>query len=82
MAESKKKIGTVISHCNECVFMRKYNSDNSNHGYVVICRPTKRIVNESDIEKQINVKIQIPDWCPLDDYKAENKTYNILTEHE
>jgi hypothetical protein len=74
MAETKKKIGTVISH------MRKYNTDNSNHGYVVVCRPTKRIVNESDTEKQINVKIQIPDWCPLDDYNGENKTYDILNQ--
>lgn len=78
MAERKKKIGTVISYCNECIFMRKYNSDNSNHGYVLVCSRTQRIIYTNDITKQINVKLTIPDWCPMDDYNGENKTYDIL----
>lgn len=34
-----KKISTIVSHCEECVFHRRYNWDGSEHGYIILCTP-------------------------------------------
>lgn len=77
MAE-KKKISTIVSHCEECVFHRKYNQEGASFGYIILCSPTNRVVKRNDVNKIIDAPIEIPDWCPLDDYQGDNKTYEIL----
>lgn len=37
-----------------------------------------RVVKRNDVTKFLDVQIEIPDWCPLDDYQGDNKTYDIL----
>lgn len=77
MAE-KKKISTIVSYCEECVFHRKYNQEGASLGYIILCSPTNRVVKRNDVNKIIDAPIEIPDWCPLDDYQGDNKTYEIL----
>lgn len=75
-----KKISTIVSHCEECVFHRRYNWDGSEHGYIILCTPpTNKVVKRNDSEITITDRpTEIPDWCPLDDYQGDNKTYDIL----
>lgn len=77
MAE-KKKISTIVSHCEECVFHRKYNLENATFGYIILCSPINKVVKRNDVTKVLDVPIEIPDWYPLDDYQGDNKTYDIL----
>lgn len=73
-----KKISTIVSHCEECVFHRKYNLEGAIFGYIILCSPTNKVVKRNNLNKIIDAQIEIPDWCPLDDYQGDNKTYDIL----
>lgn len=73
-----KKISTIVSHCEECVFHRKYNQEGASFGYIILCSPMNRVVKRNDVTKFLDVQIEIPGWCPLDDYQGDNKTYDIL----
>jgi hypothetical protein len=73
-----KKINTIVSRCEQCVFHRKYNLEGASFGYIILCSPMNRVVKRNDVTKFLDVPIEIPDWCPLDDYQGDNKTYDIL----
>ncbi len=75
-----KKIAKVINDCNECQHCKKFQSTSDNHTSVYCC------VYETDDESKLapaflldlstskgRCTIEIPNNCPLEDYKPIEK---------
>jgi hypothetical protein len=48
---------------------------------VLVCKEKEQIIITDDYiyrTDKINMSNFIPEWCPLDDYQGDNKTYDIL----
>lgn len=70
------KIAKVITTCNDCEHCKKMKSPNDNHATAFVC------VYESESETEVKpfllsysespgtFRLDIPDNCPLEDYKS------------
>lgn len=72
-----RKIGKVIACCEDCEFAKRYNDPAANHGCVLVCRQTRRVVDMDDINGH-NHRIEgipIPSDCPLEGYTGNAEIY-------
>jgi hypothetical protein len=64
------KISKVISTCNHCEFCIYTKSVADNHTHFAICTgaPVPQVLEKSN-DNIANYDIEIPYYCPLEDYK-------------
>lgn len=77
----KPRISAVITDCLKCPHSQRYDASKNSLGSVLICKKKGQIIISDDYiyhTDKINMSNFIPDWCPLDDYQGDNKTYDIL----
>lgn len=77
----KPRISAVITDCLKCPHSQRYDSSQGSTGSVLVCKEKEQIIISDDyINHSDNIKMSnfIPEWCPLDDYQGDNKTYDIL----
>lgn len=78
-----KKIARVITSCHDCIWCNKIVSDKDRHTKVFICQHDV-VVNDEVIDSlepflldfdrsSGNHELPIPDKCPLEDYKPQEK---------
>lgn len=70
------KIENIISTCNDCRECIRYKRADANFGSVLVCAKIERIVRNYDTishSSGINADVEIPDSCPLEDYKGDQK---------
>ncbi|SEF86606.1 hypothetical protein SAMN05444001_108126 [Parabacteroides chinchillae] len=69
------KIAKIIDTCTECPNSKRFIDDSANHGYVLICLKSKRLISINNVlNHQYGVDpVNIPEWCEMEDYKGENK---------
>jgi hypothetical protein len=68
------KIAKTISICNHCEFCIYTKSISDNHTHFAICTgaPLLTVLEKSN-DNIKNYDIEIPDNCPLEDYKEPEK---------
>nr|DAG18648.1 MAG TPA: Sgf11 (transcriptional regulation protein) [Caudoviricetes sp.] len=68
------KIAKLIDTCTECPNCKRYIDDTANHGSVLICTKSERLIllnRVSNHQHPVN-PVDIPKWCELDDYENSN----------
>lgn len=66
------KIAKLIDTCTECPNCKRYIDDTANHGHVLICTKSERLICLNRVlNHQYTVdSVDIPKWCELDDYNV------------
>ncbi|MFI3294107.1 MAG: hypothetical protein SNI70_11405 [Rikenellaceae bacterium] len=68
------KIEHVIDSCKHCRFLKRYNDATANHGYVLICIKSVKVVHidySRGHSHDIGCTIDIPQDCTLEDYVGD-----------
>jgi len=71
-----KKISSILEKCNDCIHCQNFQLESSNHHSIAVCtnelnEEQPLVLAYSTVDSNVIKRqtLEIPDNCPLEDYK-------------